>query len=141
MRTPRDVDGAIAAGAQFLISPGFDPASVARSKKKGVLHLPGVFTPSEAQQAFNLGCRMQKLFPADQLGPGYLKAMRAPLHDIDFVPTGGVGVDNIPTWRKAGAAAVAVGTALVSSDSQSPEELLARATALRNAWRDAKSSS
>lgn len=134
VRTPADVDAAIAAGAQFLISPGFDPDSVKRSREKGILHLPGVYTASEAQQAFNLGCRMQKLFPADQLSPAYLKALRAPLDDIDFVPTGGVSVDNIATWRKAGAAAVAVGTALVASANHTPEELLHRAKALRQAW-------
>jgi Entner-Doudoroff aldolase len=134
VRNPADVDKAIAAGAQFLISPGFDPASVLRSQEKGVLHLPGVYTASEAQQAFNLGCRMQKLFPADQLNPAYLKALRAPLHDIDFVPTGGVGVANIAAWRAAGAAAVAVGTSLVASADQTPDDLLARAKALRQAW-------
>jgi 2-dehydro-3-deoxyphosphogluconate aldolase/(4S)-4-hydroxy-2-oxoglutarate aldolase len=135
VRTPGDVDTAIAAGAQFLISPGFDPDSVKRSREKGMLHLPGVYTASEAQQAFNLGCRMQKLFPADQISPAYLKALRAPLHDIDFVPTGGVGVDNIAAWRKAGAAAVAVGTSLVASADHTPEELLNRAEALSAAWK------
>ena len=134
VRNAADVDKAVEAGAQFLISPGFDPESVKRSQALKVLHLPGVYTASEAQQAFNLGCRMQKLFPADQINPAYLKALRAPLHDIEFVPTGGVGVNNIDAWRKAGAAAVAVGTSLVASADQTPEDLLARATALRKAW-------
>ena len=134
VRNAADVDKAIAAGAQFLISPGFDPASVLRSQEKGVLHLPGVFTASEVQQAFNLGCRIQKLFPADFLGPKFLKALKAPLHDVDFVPTGGVSAENIPEWRRAGAFAVAVGTSLVASPNHTPDELLARAKALRQAW-------
>jgi len=92
VRNVEHVSAAIAAGAMFLISPGFDPASVAAAVKADVLHLPGVYTATEAQQAASAGARMLKLFPCDTLSPTYLKALRAPLDDVDFVPTGGVSL-------------------------------------------------
>jgi len=138
VRTAAQVDEAIAAGAEFLVSPGFDAASVVRSRAAGVLHLPGVLTPSEAQQAAIAGCRMLKLFPADAFGPGYLKSIRAPLDDVDFVPTGGVTADNIAAWRSAGAVAVAAGSTLIRGPDQPIDEVFARATAMRQAWESAR---
>lgn len=137
VRTPQHVDESIAAGAQFLVSPGFDPDSVARSLAAGVLHLPGVFTPTEALQAAGMGCKLLKLFPADTLGPVYLKAMRAPLDDIDFVPTGGVNASNILDWRRAGAVAVAAGSTLIAGPNQTMTDLADRAAAMRRAWEEA----
>src|SRR5919108_1806379 len=110
VRSATQVTQAVDAGAQFIVSPNFDPGSVARSQTHGVLHLPGVLTPTEAQSAFAAGCRLLKLFPADALGPAYLKALRAPLNDIEFVPTGGVTVENVSDWAQAGAVAVAIGS-------------------------------
>lgn len=139
--TVRDAESArraIAAGAQFLVSPNFDPDSVQYSLRMDVLHLPGVLTPTEAQSAFAAGCRMLKLFPCDALGPAYLKALRAPLDDVDFVPTGGVTLDNIASYARAGAAAVGLGSSLVAGPSQSAAELAARAGALKQAWEAAR---
>ena len=116
VRTLEDVDGALDAGAAFLVSPNLDLGSVARSQERGALHLPGVFTATEAQSAFQAGCALVKLFPADALGPTYLKALRAPLNDVGFVPTGGVDADNIAAYVRAGAVAVGVGSALVRND-------------------------
>lgn len=130
---------AIEAGAQFIVSPNFDADSVAYSLSHDYLHLPGVFTATEAQTAFNAGCRMLKLFPADTVGPTYLKALRAPLNDIDFVPTGGVSLDNIAAYARAGAAAVGMGSQLVSGPKQSSADLTATAQALMAAWQAAKS--
>jgi len=131
---------AIESGAQFIVSPNFDSDSVAYSLLHDVLHLPGVLTATEAQTAFAAGCRMLKLFPADTVGPAYLKALRAPLNDIDFVPTGGVSLDNIAAYAMAGAAAVGMGSQLVSGPSQSSADLSAKADALIAAWQAAKSS-
>ena len=130
VRTEREVDASLDAGAQFLVSPNFDPASVARSRARKALHLPGVFTGSEAQAAFGAGCNLVKLFPADALGPAYLKALRAPLDDIGFVPTGGVDVTNLGDYVRAGAVAVGVGSALVRGPGQAPTELSERAAGL-----------
>ena len=127
VRTATQVQLAIEAGAQFLISPNFDAESVALSQKAGVLHLPGVFTASEVQAAFAAGCKMVKLFPADMLGPAYVKALRAPLNDVDFVPTGGIDAHNVADNIKAGAVAVGVGSALVQGPEQDLDELLDRA--------------
>ncbi len=137
VRTAQQARQAIDAGAQFLISPGFDAESVKTALAAGVLHLPGVFTPTEAQQAAAAGCRMLKLFPADALGPTYLLSLRAPLDDVAFVPTGGVTAGNIPSWRQFGAVAVAAGSTLVTGPDQSPDDLTSRATAMRRAWEDA----
>jgi len=139
--TVRDVHGvhaAIEAGAQFLISPNFDSPSATLAIAKDILHLPGVFTASEAQTAFAAGCRMLKLFPMDTVGPAYLKALSAPLNDIDFVPTGGVSIENVANYARVGAAAVGLGGKLVTSRDQKAEELTQRAAALRDAWRQGK---
>ena len=139
--TVRDVDQARAAreaGAQFLVSPNFDLESVSFARMNGLLHLPGVFTATEAQTAFAAGCRMLKLFPMEVGGPSYLKAIRAPLNDIDFVPTGGVSLENIADYARAGAVAVGLGSKLVLNREQTSQDLTARAKALRQAWEQGK---
>jgi 2-dehydro-3-deoxyphosphogluconate aldolase/(4S)-4-hydroxy-2-oxoglutarate aldolase len=134
VRYGTQVQPALDAGAQFLVSPNFDPDTVARARMAGLLHLPGIFTPSEAQTAFTAGCTVLKLFPADTVGPAYLKALRAPLDDIEFVPTGGINLENIAAYRRAGAVAVGLGSQLVAGRQQASDELTARAKALRAAW-------
>jgi 2-dehydro-3-deoxyphosphogluconate aldolase/(4S)-4-hydroxy-2-oxoglutarate aldolase len=81
---------------------------------------------------------MVKLFPADLLGPAYLKALRAPLDDVEFVPTGGLAADNLPDYVRAGAVAVGVGSALIAGPQQSLDEIRTRAAQLRAAWERAK---
>jgi 2-dehydro-3-deoxyphosphogluconate aldolase/(4S)-4-hydroxy-2-oxoglutarate aldolase len=141
VRTPDDVDAAIGAGARFLVSPNFDPASVARSRAADILHLPGVFTATEAQAAFVAGCPLVKLFPADALGPPYLRALRAPLDDIGFVPTGGIEAGNLAEYVRAGAVAFGVGSALVHHDDPDPLALTARARTLVQALASARGQS
>jgi len=138
VRTAAQVIEAQAANAQFIVSPNLDLASVAHSQAQGLLHLPGVFTATEAQTAFAAGCRLVKFFPADLLGPAYLKAVRAPLDDVEFVPTGGITADNIAEYVRAGAAAVGVGGALIVNSSQTDDDVYARAVQLRNAWEQAQ---
>jgi 2-dehydro-3-deoxyphosphogluconate aldolase/(4S)-4-hydroxy-2-oxoglutarate aldolase len=134
-RTAAQVQQAIDAGAHLIVSPNFDPAAVAVAQANDVLMTPGVATPTEAQNAFNAGCKVLKLFPCDILGgPPYLKAVRAPLDDIKFMPTGGIGLNNIAEYRKAGAFAVGVGTSLVSGVDWNRDELKERAAAMRAAW-------
>jgi 2-dehydro-3-deoxyphosphogluconate aldolase/(4S)-4-hydroxy-2-oxoglutarate aldolase len=142
--TVRDVQQARQAsdaGAQFLVSPNLDLETVSFARTKGLLHLPGVFTATEAQTAFVAGCRMLKLFPMDAFaagGPAYLKALRAPLNDIDFVPTGGISVENISDYAHAGAVAVGMGSKLVSDRELPSQELTKRAAALHQAWEQAR---
>lgn len=138
VRTADDVSAALAAGAGFLVSPNLDPESVARSREAGVVHLPGVFTATEAQAASAAGCRLVKLFPADALGPAYLRALRAPLDDVGFVPTGGIGVENVAEYVQAGAVAFGVGSALVRGNDTDMAALTKRARELVSALRRAR---
>lgn len=140
VRTVAQFDEAIAAGAQFTVSPNLDMATVERAISRDILHLPGVFTPTEAQQAFVAGCKLVKLFPSEVVGPRYLKAIRAPLDDIKFIPTGGITPDNVGEYIRAGAAAVGLGGALVTGPDQPMDDLITRARAIRAAWKAAKSS-
>ena len=141
VRTANQFDAAIAAGAQFTVAPGLNPAVVTQARKADILHVPGVYTATEAETACAAGSRLLKLFPANIGGPAYLKALRAPLDDIQFVPTGGIGPDNAAAWATAGAAALGVGSSLVTGPHQPMADLIQRARALRQAWESGNASS
>lgn len=134
VRTVEQFNASVGAGAQFTVAPGFNPEVAAQARKADILHIPGVFTATEAEAAHADGSRLLKLFPADLGGPDYLKALRAPLDDIMFVPTGGIGPQNASAWAAAGAAALGVGSALVTGPDQTMADLIKRARALRQAW-------
>lgn len=141
LRSAEDVHKAVDAGASFLIAPCLDLPSTKAAAQHGTLMLPGIFTASEAQAAFVAGCKTVKLFPAEVGGPAYLKALRAPLEHIDFIPTGGVTADTIADFLRAGAVAFGVGSALVKNVSITPQELSAlteRAAVLARALQDAR---
>jgi 2-dehydro-3-deoxyphosphogluconate aldolase/(4S)-4-hydroxy-2-oxoglutarate aldolase len=138
VRTAEQFQASVAAGAQFTVSPNLDMATVQAALAADILHLPGVFTPTEAQQAYVAGCKMVKLFPSDVVGPKYLKAIRAPLDDIMFVPTGGITPDNVGEYIRAGASAVGLGSALITGPDQEMDDLIRRARAILNAWKEAK---
>lgn len=106
---------AIEAGAEFVVSPitRAEIASAAHAAGKPVML--GAYTPTEAQNAFEAGADFVKLFPADTLGPAYVRALRAPLPHLKIVPTGGVTVENLADFFKAGCPAVGAGSSLVSS--------------------------
>lgn len=90
---------ALARGAQFIVSPGLDEGVVTTAQRAGVPVLPGVATASEAQRAWNLGLRHVKFFPAGQAGgTAMLKALGAVFKDLAFMPTGGVGPDNLADY-------------------------------------------
>src|SRR2546423_15460778 len=89
VRTVADVEDAVAAGAQFLVSPHTDPALGARARELSAAYLPGALTPTEIVTAWNSGAAAVKLFPARLGGPRYLRDLREPLPDIPIVPTGG----------------------------------------------------
>lgn len=90
------VDHAVAAGAKFIVSPGFDPEIVDYCLEKNILVLPGCVTPSEVAQAVKRGLKVVKFFPAEQFGGlATLKALAAPYVGLQFMPTGGVGPKNV----------------------------------------------
>jgi 2-dehydro-3-deoxyphosphogluconate aldolase/(4S)-4-hydroxy-2-oxoglutarate aldolase len=94
--TVAQAEHAIDAGARFLVAPGFDPAVVAFAAEAGVPMLPGVCTPTEIAAALSHGLSVLKFFPAEAAGgPAYLKAMAAAYRDVRFVPTGGIGPENL----------------------------------------------
>jgi Entner-Doudoroff aldolase len=112
---PEQVDRAADHGAQFVVSPDVSTAVIGRAAARGLLALPGAFTPTEVVRAIRAGARMVKLFPAQPPGVGYLRTLRGPLPDVPFVPTGGIGIEDVPQYLAAGAVAVALGSALVRS--------------------------
>lgn len=86
---------AINAGADFIVMPGFNEDVVKFCKKKNILCVPGVLTPTEITKAINLGCDILKLFPAEiSGGVKYLKAVSAPFPNVKFIPTGGINEGN-----------------------------------------------
>jgi 2-dehydro-3-deoxyphosphogluconate aldolase/(4S)-4-hydroxy-2-oxoglutarate aldolase len=107
---------AIDAGAQFVVSPicRVELAKIANAANRPVML--GCYTPTEAQTAHEAGSDFIKIFPADTLGPNYIKALRAPLPHLRIVPTGGVDLNTIADFFKAGCPAVGAGSSLVSKE-------------------------
>jgi 2-dehydro-3-deoxyphosphogluconate aldolase / (4S)-4-hydroxy-2-oxoglutarate aldolase len=109
---------AVDAGAEFIVSPCLVPEVIEAAQRAGVAVLPGALTPTEVFEAHRLGGDMVKVFPAQAVGgAAYLRALRGPFPNIPLVPTGGVTLDNIAEMFTAGAAAVGVGTELISPDA------------------------
>jgi 2-dehydro-3-deoxyphosphogluconate aldolase/(4S)-4-hydroxy-2-oxoglutarate aldolase len=97
--TLEQVDKAVAAGAKFIVSPGFDPEIVDYCMEKEIPVLPGIVTPSEAAQAVKRGLEVVKFFPAEQFGGiATIKALAAPYTGLKFMPTGGVSVNNLKDY-------------------------------------------
>ncbi len=101
---------AILAGAQFIVSPALNVETMKLCNRYGVAVMPGVFTPSEAITALEYGAYIIKLFPGDVATPKGLKALKGPLPQANIMPTGGVSLENVEEWFKAGAYAVGAGS-------------------------------
>jgi len=126
--TARD---AIAAGAQFVVSPILDEEVIATTKRYGKISIPGAFTPTEILRAWTAGADVVKVFPSTSLGPTYFKDLLAPLPQVRLTPTGGVDLKNAGEWIKAGAACLGVGSSLVSKDAVAREDWAAITQAAR----------
>jgi 2-dehydro-3-deoxyphosphogluconate aldolase / (4S)-4-hydroxy-2-oxoglutarate aldolase len=105
---------AILAGAQFVVTPIYKPELVLTSRRYGVPIMAGAYTPTEILAAWEGGADFVKVFPADGLGANYIKAVKAPLPQVEIVPTGGVDASTAGSFIKAGCAAVAAGSSLLS---------------------------
>ena len=131
---------AILAGAQFIVSPTLSDRVIETCRRYSVVAIPGAYTPTEILTAWEHGADLVKLFPATSLGPAYVRDILAPLPQVRLVATGGVNLDNVASFIKAGASAVAVGSSLVDLDSVATgafDLLTDRARAFQKAAREA----
>lgn len=103
---------AMLAGAQFIVSPSLNIDTIKTCNRYGVPIMSGVMTPTEAQTAMEYGVDVLKLFPGDIAKPAGLKALKGPFPHANIMPTGGVSLDNVEEWFKAGAYAVGAGSFL-----------------------------
>lgn len=108
---------AVAAGAQFLVSPNVDLSVIEYAVEQGVEIWPGAMTPTEIVAAYEAGAKVVKLFPMASLGIPYLREIKAPLNHIPLLATGGANLDNIAEYYAAGAAAVGLGSALLPKEA------------------------
>lgn len=113
--TPEEVELACEHGAKYIISPNTDEAVIRRTKELGLVSMPGALTPTEVVLAKNYGADIVKLFPAGDLGIGYIKSVKAPLAHISVSAVGGVNENNIGDFAKAGVDGFGIGSNLVSA--------------------------
>ena len=125
------------AGARFVVSPTFEPDVIRVCRDRNVPCIPGAFTPTEILAAWRAGAALAKLFPAATVGPGFVREVLGPLPSLRIVPSGGVTLESVGDWIRAGAAAVSVGGALLGAP---PAELTARARAFVTAVATARQS-
>jgi len=116
---------AIEAGAKFIISPSIDPATIRMTKNHDTVSIPGAFTPTEILSAFSHGGDIIKVFPA-RMGPDYIRDIRGPLPHIPLMPTGGLSLENIAEFQKAGAIAFGIGSKLVNTKNKMTDEYLSK---------------
>lgn len=100
----------ILAGAQYIVSPGLNPDTIKLCNRYQKVCMPGCATVTEIIKAMEMGADVVKLFPGELFGPGAIKAIRGPLPHANIMPTGGVSLNNVDQWIKAGAVAVGVGS-------------------------------
>lgn len=110
--TMADLKKALDAGASFIVTPILDTAVVIYCKQHTIPIFPGAYTPLEIYTAYKLGATAVKIFPATQLGAGYIQEVLASLSHLKLLPTGGVSVENIASFFKSGAVGVGMGGAL-----------------------------
>ena len=113
---------AIDAGAKYVVSPIFKKEIIETAHRNNIPAMPGAFTPTEIQTAYEAGADIVKVFPADVVGMAFFKGILAPMPHLKLMPTGGVSLTNAGDWLKAGACAVGVGTALLDKKAIASED-------------------
>ncbi|PZQ57408.1 MAG: 2-dehydro-3-deoxy-6-phosphogalactonate aldolase [Novosphingobium pentaromativorans] len=122
------------AGGAMIVSPNTDLAVITESAKRGLVSLPGYFTPSEAFAALAAGASGLKLFPAEAASPAVVKAQRAVLpKDVPLLAVGGIAPDNMAPWRQAGADGFGLGSALYKA-GLTTQKIAANARAFAQGW-------
>ena len=113
---PETCRAAILAGAEFVVTPVTKPDVIRLANRYGKPIVSGAFTPTEALLAYESGADFVKLFPADQLGPAYVREYSGAASDVQIMPTGGVSVETAASFIDAGCVALAAGSSLVSKE-------------------------
>ena len=109
--------GAILSGAQYIVSPVTNYDVIEMAHRYDKVAIPGAFTPTETMNAFAAGADLVKIFPASVGGPSYIKALKAPMPQVLLVPTGGVDLDNVAYFLRAGGDAVGVGSSMIQKEA------------------------
>ncbi|AEG15209.1 bifunctional 4-hydroxy-2-oxoglutarate aldolase/2-dehydro-3-deoxy-phosphogluconate aldolase [Desulfofundulus sp. TPOSR] len=120
---------AMLAGAEFIVGPNLNPEVVRISNRYQKICMPGAMSVTEVVQAMELGADVVKIFPGSIFGPEIIKAIRGPLPQVPLMPTGGVSLDNVDRWIKAGAVAVGVGSEITKKGLQNNDYDLITETA------------
>lgn len=124
---PETARAALLAGSKFILSPTVHPETIKMTKRYGAVSIPGAFTPTEILTAFEVGGDIIKVFPAS-VGPGYFKDIRGPLPHIPLLPTGGITLENIAEFQKAGVVGFGIGSSLVDAKQEVNERYLIELT-------------
>lgn len=119
---PETARSVISAGAQFIVSPTLNLETIKVTKRYGVVSIPGAFTPTEILTAYEHGADMIKVFPANVVGPSYVKNIHGPMPGIPIVLTGGINLDNLEEYVTSGAVGVGLGSNLVNPSKLNSEE-------------------
>ena len=114
----------ILAGAEYIVSPNFNPETVKLCNRYRVPVMPGIMTVKELVEALELGVEILKVFPGNAYGPSIIKAFKGPIPQGNYMPTGGVDIDNIDEWVKNGAIAVGTGSSLTKGAKTGDYELV-----------------
>lgn len=130
---------AIMSGAKFIFSPTVNKETIRIAKRYGVASIPGAMTPTEILTAYEEGADVVKVFPANIMGPSYLKDIHGPLPHIPLMPTGGVNLNNIHGYFQNGAVAVGLGSALVNTNEPINDSTLIKLTETAKQYRAAVS--
>lgn len=129
--TPERARQALAAGAEFIVTPNASPEVAQLVRKAGVFLLVGALTPTEIVQARQMGADLVKVYPLPPVGgPGYLSVIRGPLWDIPMLAAGGYGIEEIPAYRQAGAIGFGIGGPLLGEDDDATAANIRRALEL-----------
>ena len=126
---PETARQAMLSGAEFVVSPTLNPDTIKLCNRYRVPIMPGVMTIHDIQSALDLGVDVVKLFPGSQFGQGMIKDIKGPLPHANVMPTGGVNVENLGDWIKAGAFAVGIGSDLTKEAIETGNYTLVRAKA------------
>ncbi|TMI80669.1 MAG: bifunctional 4-hydroxy-2-oxoglutarate aldolase/2-dehydro-3-deoxy-phosphogluconate aldolase [Bacteroidetes bacterium] len=122
-------------GAKFIVSPNVDVDTIHATKANGAVSIPGAFTATEIVNAYSNGGDIIKIFPASSAE--YIKVLRGPLSHVPMMPTGGITLENISEFKKAGAAAFGIGTSLIDTKKKITEEYLKQVTENANKFVEA----